>query len=388
MNTTLKTMLCVAMLVMCLPVASASQWLKYEFNTASSVPDLDFLNTAPPVAGATKNLDGEHQDGYGGADPGDPELVQLQVPGRKVIQGLRFKGEFSSGNGTTIQPRLDGINATQEFPANFSDAMSTAYWVSFDADPRDYMTLLSIGSNGHAPGTQHSDRLNNMFQHHDHGGPYDGTERHFSNNGFFNHNPGYAEAQNSGELLHLIWTLQGDYPGANSRKEKIYVNGVLKEETSTDYGPLTTSNGYAPRIGRNVANNSNNREFFKGNMYQFEIWDEPLSDSDVAAMYAAGPSIHHMIVPESTSVMGDFNGDNTVDAADYTIWQDNLGLDASLLSGNGSGAATVVQADYLLWKTNFGQSAASGSANHVPEPTTLLLALLALTAVPLRVRCG
>ena len=90
--------------------------------------------------------------------------------------------------------------------------------------------------------------------------------------------------------------------------------------------------------------------------------------------------------PEPTSVMGDFNGDNTVDAADYTMWQDNLGLDASVLSGNGSGAATVVQADYLLWKTNFGQSAASGSADLVPEPTTLLLALLALVAAALGCR--
>ena len=36
---------------------------------------------------------------------------------------------------------------------------------------------------------------------------------------------------------------------------------------------------------------------------------------------------------------------------------------------------------------NFGQSTASGSgADHVPEPTTLLLVLLALAAVPLRVR--
>jgi hypothetical protein len=87
---------------------------------------------------------------------------------------------------------------------------------------------------------------------------------------------------------------------------------------------------------------------------------------------------------------GDFNNDGTVDAADYTRWKDNLGLASSALNGNGSGAATVVQADYLLWKTNFGLSAATGSEGTaaVPEPTTLLLALLALVAAPLRVRCG
>jgi arylsulfatase A-like enzyme len=85
----------------------------------------------------------------------------------------------------------------------------------------------------------------------------------------------------------------------------------------------------------------------------------------------------------------DFNGDGVVDAADYTVWQDNLGLSASALNGNGSGAATVVQADYLLWKTKF-EALATGSESTaaVPEPTTLLLVLLTLAAVPLRVRYG
>jgi hypothetical protein len=84
---------------------------------------------------------------------------------------------------------------------------------------------------------------------------------------------------------------------------------------------------------------------------------------------------------------GDYNNDGTVDAADYTLWRDNLGLDSSVLGGNGSGAASVVQADYDLWKSHFGESVTSRTeVDPVPEPATLLLALLALAAVPLHMR--
>jgi len=109
-------------------------------------------------------------------------------------------------------------------------------------------------------------------------------------------------------------------------------------------------------------------------------------DWDQTNLYTTG----ELLVSLATSqISGDFNSDGVVDAADYTLWQDNLGLDASALNGNGSGAATVVRADYQMWKINFGQSTASGSgADHIPEPTTLLLTLLALAAVPLRVRHG
>lgn len=74
---------------------------------------------------------------------------------------------------------------------------------------------------------------------------------------------------------------------------------------------------------------------------------------------------------------GDYNDDGAVDAADFTIFRDNLGGNSSALNGNGSGAATVVQADYNLWKQNFGNSG-TGSGAAIPEPSTALLLVTSL----------
>ena len=59
---------------------------------------------------------------------------------------------------------------------------------------------------------------------------------------------------------------------------------------------------------------------------------------------------------------GDYNGDGTVDAADYTVWRDN---------DNG----LFTEADYSLWADNFG---ASGPAVSIPEPTAMLLAAIGM----------
>jgi hypothetical protein len=76
---------------------------------------------------------------------------------------------------------------------------------------------------------------------------------------------------------------------------------------------------------------------------------------------------------------GDFNGDEIVDAADYTTWRDHLGGTHNL-NGNGDetggSAGLVDQADYNLWKSSFGNvgSALGGAAvASVPEPTTCWL---------------
>jgi hypothetical protein len=84
------------------------------------------------------------------------------------------------------------------------------------------------------------------------------------------------------------------------------------------------------------------------------------------------------LIIESGGTPGDYNGDGFVDAADYTLFQDNLGNSSAVLAGNGSGAATVVQADCLLWAQDFTGLGTSSSAA-VPEPSTGVLSLLVLS---------
>jgi hypothetical protein len=80
---------------------------------------------------------------------------------------------------------------------------------------------------------------------------------------------------------------------------------------------------------------------------------------------------------------GDFNGDLSVDAADYTVWRDNLGAptDAALM-GAGDGNPGVDVGDYDLWKSNFGLAGGAGAmvaanGSPVPEPGTAMICVAA-----------
>lgn len=84
-------------------------------------------------------------------------------------------------------------------------------------------------------------------------------------------------------------------------------------------------------------------------------------------------------------LVGDYNGNGKVDAADYTIWRDTLGRTGAGLAADGNQNNQIDNGDYNVWRNNFGASLGSGSggiadAASVPEPATIWLILGAVLA--------
>lgn len=84
---------------------------------------------------------------------------------------------------------------------------------------------------------------------------------------------------------------------------------------------------------------------------------------------------------EIRAVAGDFNGDGRVDAADYTIWQDSWLQFGDGLPADANEDGFVGNADYDIWSANYGEGVNSPGSFGVPEPSGLLLLVLAIASL-------
>jgi hypothetical protein len=73
----------------------------------------------------------------------------------------------------------------------------------------------------------------------------------------------------------------------------------------------------------------------------------------------------------SVQLPGDYDGDHDVDGNDFLVWQ------------RGQSPAPGSAADLSTWKANFGTAAQGAATSAVPEPTGIVLALLAAAALPI-----
>jgi hypothetical protein len=78
-------------------------------------------------------------------------------------------------------------------------------------------------------------------------------------------------------------------------------------------------------------------------------------------------------------LLGDFNNNGVVDAADYVVWGKNVGQPAGTLPNDDTGVAIGDQ-QHALWRSNFGDASSGASAAEVavPEPDGGLGAVLLL----------
>lgn len=85
---------------------------------------------------------------------------------------------------------------------------------------------------------------------------------------------------------------------------------------------------------------------------------------------------------DTGALLGDYNGNGIVDAADYTVWRDNLGAgdEAAFAPGSGNGGG-IDATDYDFWRNRYGSTLAPtvGSAE-VPEPSVAVLALIGVAS--------
>ena len=77
-------------------------------------------------------------------------------------------------------------------------------------------------------------------------------------------------------------------------------------------------------------------------------------------------------------VLGDYNGNDVVDAADYVLWRKG-----GPLLNEGDNPGTVDQGDYNFWRARFGATSGSGAAltsAAVPEPLSVTLIVLGIVS--------
>ena len=100
---------------------------------------------------------------------------------------------------------------------------------------------------------------------------------------------------------------------------------------------------------------------------------------EAGATHAAGLSIDYEVLDQV--LFGDYDGNGTVERADYELWKRSYGKEVPAFYGaDGNGNNVIDAADYTVWRNNLGASILLGSgasAAAAPEPGALLSSVTA-----------
>lgn len=181
------------------------------------------------------------------------------------------------------------------------------------------------------------------------------------------------------------------------------LGGSLLAPTAADISPdgrsvvvrssaFTSGYIYQRGDGQSVADalHGNGTSFPLGSESQGEAigWAADGSSLFTTSEFDGQPSapIHsYSVTPPAYLLAGDYNNDQYVDAADYTLWRNQLGANVTLPNESAT-PGSVTPEDYDVWRAHFGESlgGSGATATAIPEPATI--ALVAFTLVLLYFR--
>jgi hypothetical protein len=158
-------------------------------------------------------------------------------------------------------------------------------------------------------------------------------------------------------------TIAGDSVTEGWDKDPSATSGLLTEYFLRASGAALTNGG----------------SFSLGQAYNASIFGGASGDLQFSYGIAGGPRLTGVVTyVTSAGVVGDYNGNGVVDAADYVVWRSHLGQSFALPNRDPANIGVIGTADYSSWRNHFGSTGGGGAAlaSLVPEPSGILLGLI------------
>lgn len=195
-------------------------------------------------------------------------------------------------------------------------------------------------------------------------------------------NPNGGESLTGGENFLIEWRPQVAPHDT--------LNFDIWYSTASDSGPWTAI-ALAVPPGNLAVDSLHSHNWLVPTISDSSVWLRVRQENDVDVDYE-DVSDASFSIAAAIGLDGDYNSNEVVDAADYSVWRDSLGRQGTGLAADGNHDNRIDADDYSVWKSNFGDVAGSSSARQsaiaVPEPAATLPFALAAIAAPHRNRRG
>lgn len=206
--------------------------------------------------------------------------------------------------------------------------------------------------------------------------------------------PAFADPDdpaNQDRITSNVWLTRADTRGIyNAQAETAYEADISPADTRWAYGTTAMLDSLAFSVWKDAVA-ANPPTSVGQDMVLHLITDDIYLDVVFLSWgqrLGGGGSFSYQRATPGTARPGDFNGDTLADAADYTIWRDNLGGDDSVLHGGGDSDGVVDSGDYGLWREGFGRPQSALAPVRTPEPGGLSLLGMATLIALRRIRRG